>query len=126
MLRSKNPNEDNYISRITLKYETSTLDNETKEEIDDIKQLVVRLGILLNNKERTKITKNLHDTLKKVNNTNRNTRLRKRQKENILIKLIEHHNSLAKKEKYMDLNYDDLQYHGLSDIKNTLDIINNW
>ena len=125
MLRSKNPNEDNYISRITLKYETSTLDNETKEEIDDIKQLVVRLGILLNNKERTKITKNLHDTLKKVNNTNRNTRLRKRQKENILIKLIEHHNSLAKKEKYMDLNYDDLQYHGLSDIKNTLDIINN-
>ena len=64
--------------------------------------------------------------MKKVNNTNRNTRLRKRQKENILIKLIEHHNSLAKKEKYMDLNYDDLQYHGLSDIKNTLDIINNW
>ena len=64
--------------------------------------------------------------MKKVNNTNRNTRLRKRQKENKLIKLIEHHNSLAKKEKYMDLNYDDLQYHGLSDIKNTLDIINNW
>ena len=62
--------------------------------------------------------------MKKVNNTNRNTRLKKRQKENILIKLIEHHNSLAKKEKYMDLNYDNSRYHGLSDIKNTLDIIN--
>ena len=24
----------------------------------------------------------------------------------------------------MDLNYDDLQYHGLSDVKNSLDIIN--
>ena len=62
--------------------------------------------------------------MKKVNNTNRNTRLKKRQKENILIKLIEHHNSLAKKEKYMDLNYDNSRYHGISDIKNTLDIIN--
>ena len=62
--------------------------------------------------------------MKKVNNTNRNTRLKKTEKENILIKLIEHHKSLAKKEKYMDLNYDDLQCHGLSDIKNTLDIIN--
>ena len=61
--------------------------------------------------------------MKKVNNTNQDTRLRKRQKENISTKLIEHHNSLAKKEKYIDLNYDDLQYHGLSDIKNTLHII---
>ena len=61
--------------------------------------------------------------MKKVNNTNRNTRLKKRQKENILIKLIEHHNSLEKKEKYMDHNYDDLQYQGIGDIKNTLAII---
>ena len=49
-----------------------------KEQIDDIKQLVVRLGNLLTNKERREITKNLQDTLQKVNNTNRNTRLRKR------------------------------------------------
>ena len=79
---------------------------------------------LITNKERTKITKKLHNILEKINNANRNTRLKKRQKENILTKLIEHQNSLAQKEKYMDLNYDDVQYHGLSDIKNTLDIIN--
>ena len=124
LLRSKNPNEDKYIATVTSNLDISTLDNETKEQIDDIKQLVVRLGNLITNKERTKVTKKLHDTLKKVNNTNRNTRLKKRKKENILIKLIEHHNSLAKKEKYMDLNYDNSRYHGLSDIKNTLDIIN--
>ena len=124
LLRSKNPNEDNCISRITVNYDISTLDNEIKEQIDDIKRLVVRLGNLLTNKEITKITKKLHDTLEKIKNTNRNTKLRKRQKENISINLIEHHNSLAKKEKCMDLNYEDLQYHGLSDIKNTLDIIN--
>ena len=63
LLRSNNPNEDNYISRITLKYDTSTLNNKMKEQIDDIKQLVVRLGNLLTNKEKTKITKNLQDTL---------------------------------------------------------------
>ena len=124
LLRSKNPNEDNYISRITSNHDTSTLDNEIKEQIDDIKQLVVRLRNLITNKEKTKITKKLNNILEKINNTNRNTRLKKRQKENILIKLIDHQNSLAKKEKYMDLNYDDVQYHGLSDIKNTLDIIN--
>ena len=99
LLRLKNPNEDKQIATLNLNRDTSTLDNEIKEQIDDIKQLVVRLGNLLANKEGTKITKKIHDTLKKVNNTNRNTRLKKRQKENILIKLIEHHNSLAKKEK---------------------------
>ena len=80
--KSKNPNENNYISRITLNLGTSTLDDEIKAQIHDIKQLVLRLGNLLTNKERTKITKELNDTLKKVTNRNRNTRLRKKQKEN--------------------------------------------
>ena len=31
LLRSKNPNEDNCISRITVNYDTSMLDNEIKE-----------------------------------------------------------------------------------------------
>ena len=66
----------------------------------------------------------MNDNLKKVDNRNRNTRLRKRQKENLLLKLIEQNNSLTKKEQYMDLNYDDLQYQRLSDIKHPLDIIN--
>ena len=41
----------------------STLDNEIKEQIDDIKQLVVRLENLITNKKRTKVTEKLHDTL---------------------------------------------------------------
>ena len=36
--------------------DTSSLDNEIKEQTDDIKQLVVRLGYLLTNKERARIT----------------------------------------------------------------------
>ena len=78
----------------------------------EIKQLVTRLGNLLTNKEKSESKKKLHELLKKLSNT----RLRKRQKENMLLKLIKHHNSLSKKEKYMDVNYDDVQYQGISDI----------
>ena len=74
----------------------------------------MRLGNLLTNKKRKKITKELYDLLKTINNTNWNTRLRKKQKENILLKLIEQHNSLSKKEKYMDIDYDDTQCRGVS------------
>ena len=56
-------------------------------------QLVTRLGNLLTNKERSKITKELNDIFKKVNNRNPNTK----QKENILLRLIKQHNSLSKK-----------------------------
>ena len=57
LLRSQNPNEDNYISRITSVLDTSTLDNEIKAKIDEIMQLITRLGNLLTSKERSRITK---------------------------------------------------------------------
>ena len=120
-LRSKTLNEDNHISRTTSSLDTSSLDNEIKEQTDDIKQLVLRLGNLLTNKERTRITTEINDILKKFNNRKQNARLRKRQKDNLVLKLIEQHNSFTKKEQYMDLNYDDLQYQRISDIKHTLD-----
>ena len=92
LLRSQNTNEDNCISRAISNLEASPVDNEIKALYDDIKQLVTRLGNLLANKERNKITKELHDILKRVNNTNRNTRLRKNQKERKLLKHFNQHN----------------------------------
>ena len=92
MLRSQNTNEDNCISRAISNLEASPVDNEIKALYDDIKQLVTRLGNLLANKERNKITKELHDILKRVNNTNRNTRLSKNQNERKLLKLFNQHN----------------------------------
>ena len=86
--RSENPSEDKYIALVASTFDTSRLDNEIKEQINNIKQVVSPLGNLLTNKERTKIAKELHNILKKVNNKDRNTRLRNRQKQNILIKLI--------------------------------------
>ena len=70
------------------------------------------LSDILSRKEKNKIIKELYDILEKI----RNTRLRKNQKEKILLTVIEIHNDLAKKERFMDLDYDDLQYHGISDI----------
>ena len=123
MLRSQNTNEDNYISRAISNLEASPVDNEIKALTDDIKQLVTRLGNLLTNKERNKITKELHDILKRVNNTNRNTRLRKNQKERKLLKLFNQHNFFSKKERYMSDDYADLQYQGINDLSNLFYLI---
>ena len=70
------------------------------------------LSEILSRKEKNKIIKELYDILEKI----RNTRLRKNQKEKMLLRVIEIYNDLVKKERFMDLDYDDLQYHGVSDI----------
>ena len=123
LLRSQNPNEDNYINHITSNINTRELDNELRYKINDIKQLVIRLGGILTNKKRKEITRELYESLKKINNTNPNTRLRKRQKENLLKRLIEQNNLLVKKERFMHIDHDDLQYQGISDIKNAQNYI---
>ena len=97
LLRSKNFSEDNYISIIINRIDTSDPDNELRAMINYIRETVTRLGSIITNKERNKITKELHETLKKINNTNRNTRLRKKAKERLLKKLIDQDNSLVKK-----------------------------
>ena len=119
LLRSKNPNEDNDVSSITNTVDKSNLDNELRAMIITIRETSTRLGIILTNKERKEISKELYQTLKKVNDTNRNTRLRKRQKERLLRKLIEQNNELVKKERFIHNNYDNLEYQGITDIKPT-------
>ena len=80
LFRSKNSNEDNDVSSITNTVDKSDLDNELRTMIITIRETLTRLGSILTNKERKEISKELYETLKKVNDTNRNTRLRKRQK----------------------------------------------
>ena len=80
LFRSKNSNEDNDVSSITNTVDKSDLDNELRAMIITIRETLTRLGSILTNKERKEISKELYETFKKVNDTNRNTRLRKRQK----------------------------------------------
>ena len=96
-MRSKNPNEHNYITHITNNIDRDNIDNEIRGRINDIRQSVTRLGNLLSNKERKEITKELYESLRKINNTNRNTRLGRRQKERLLTQLINQNNELVKK-----------------------------
>ena len=79
LLRSKNLNEDNYIKSITTNHDTSSLNNEIKVKIEEVRQLITLLNDLLSSKEKNKIIKELHDILQRINN--RNIRLRKNQKE---------------------------------------------
>ena len=71
----------------------------------------MKLEKILTDKERNKINKELYETLKNVNNR----KLRKRQKQILLMQLINQNNILAKKEQYMHDNYNDLEYHGIKD-----------
>ena len=83
--------------------------------INYIRETVTTLRSIITNKERTKTTKELYETLKKINNTNRNTRFSKKQKEPLLKKLIVQNNSLVKKERFTHSDYDDLQYQGITE-----------
>ena len=75
--------------------------------INDTKQLLIRLGNILTNTESNEITKELFESLKRINST----------KENLLKRLIEQSNLLVQKKRFLHTDYDDLQYRGLSDIK---------
>ena len=93
LLRSINPNEDNYIKSITTYYDTNSLNNEIKANIEEIRQVITLLNNILSTKEKNKIINKLQDILRKI----KKTRLRKNKKERILLRVIEIHNNLAKK-----------------------------
>ena len=51
VLRSKNPNENKYISSITNRIDTNDLDNELRAVINTIRETLNRLGNILTNQE---------------------------------------------------------------------------
>ena len=115
---------DNYLDNIAINTDSTTIEGEIKTIINGTRQILTRLGPLLTNNERKKITKDLYESLKKLNNTDKNTRLRKKQKENMLKRLISQYNILFKKVQFMNKDYSDLQYHGITDLKHMYNYIN--
>ena len=73
-----------------------------------------RLGNTVTNKDRKKITKELHEIEKKKN-------LSDKEKEKIYDHLVELVNTLNKKEEYKYHDRDDLDYYGIRDIENLFD-----
>ena len=66
LLRSQNPYEDNYINYIINNINTTSLDDEIRAKIKDIRQIVTKLEDVLTNKNRNKTTKELYGSLKYI------------------------------------------------------------
>ena len=89
--------------------DNDTYDGKIRGKICDIKMILGRLGDIVINKNRRKITKELYEIEKKQN-------LSDGKKEDIYDHLVELVNTLDKKEKYEYHDRDDLYYYGIKDI----------
>ena len=87
-----------------------------RDKIRDIRVILSRLGNIVTKNEREKIKKALYE----IENT---TNLSDKEKEKIDDNLLELVNKLNKKEKNRYHDRDDWDYHGLKDIENVFDNI---
>ena len=94
-----------------------TYDGKIREKISDIRMILSRLGNTITINDRKKIKKELYEIENKKN-------LSDKEKEKIDDNLLELVNKLNKKEKYRYHDRDDLDYHGIRDIENLFDNVN--
>lgn len=106
LLRSqKSPRENNY-----LRYITSKINNKVKAKIHGIRIEPAELGKAINKIDKENIRKELNEIEKK-------TKLSRKQRENILKRLIEISNHLSYKRKYIHIDFNDQSYYGISDLE---------
>ena len=94
-----------------------TYDAKIRDQISDIRVILSRLGDIVTKDDRVKIKKELYEIENKKN-------LSDKEKEKIDDNLLELVNKLNKKEKYRYHDRDDLDYHGIRDIENLFDNVN--
>ena len=94
----------------------NTYDGKIRDKISDIRQILCRLGNIVTKNDREKIKKEFYEIEDKTN-------LSDKEKEKIDDNLLELVNKLNKKEKHRDHDLDDLDYHGIRDIENLFDNI---
>ena len=85
-----------------------TNDDKIRGKISDIRMTLSRLGDIVTNKDRKKITKELYEIEKKEN-------LSDKEKEEIYDHLVKLVKNLDKKEEYKYHDHDDLEYYGVRD-----------
>ena len=91
-----------------------TNDDKIRGKISDIRMTLSRLGDIVTNKDRKKITKELYEIEKKEN-------LSDKEKEEIYDHLVKLVKNLDKKEEYKYHDHDDLDYYGIRDIEDLFD-----
>ena len=91
-------------------------DDKIRDKISDIRAILSRLGNIVTKNDREKIKKELYEIENKTNLSDKE----KGKIDDNLLKLV---NKLNKKEKHRYHYLDDLDYHGLTDIENAFDNI---
>ena len=94
-----------------MKHSSNNTDSKIKGKISDIRMMLSRLGNKVTNNDRKKITKELYETEKKEN-------LSDKEKEENYDYLVNLTNTLNKKEEYKYHDRNDLDYYGVRDIEN--------
>ena len=117
--------ERNYMKHFNTNVDNNDVDNNSNDEtydgkirdkISDIRVILSRLGDIVTKDDRVKIKKELYEIKNKKN-------LLDDEKEKVYDNLVELVNKLNKKEKYRYHDHDDLDYHGIRDIENVFDNI---
>ena len=112
-----NNNNNNDVNNNTND-DDDTYDGKIRDKISDIRAILSRLGNIVTKNDRDKIKKELYETENKKNLSDGE---KEKSYDDNLLELV---NKLNKKEKYRYNDHDDLDYHGISDIENLVDNIN--
>ena len=94
-------------------------DDKITGKISDINMILSRLGNIVANKDRKKITKELYEIKNEEN-------LSDEEKEEIYDHLLKFVKILNKKEKYQYNDRDDVDYYGIKDIENLFDNVDDY
>ena len=111
LLKSESSALENSFNNSDDNDDDDTYDGKIRGKISDIRMIFSRLGDVITNKDRKKITKELYEIEKKKN-------LSDKEKEKIYDHLVELVNTLNEKEEYKYHDRDDLDYYGIGDIEN--------
>ena len=93
-------------------------DGKIRDKISDIRMILIRLGNIVASNDREKTKNELYETENKKN-------LSDKEKEKNYDNLVELVNTLIKKEKYKYHDRNDLDYHGIGDMENSFDDVDN-
>ena len=103
--------EQNFKKLFNNNTNDDTYDDKVRGKISDINMIFSRLGNIVTKNDRKKIKKELYETEKKKN-------LSDKEKEEIYDHLVKLVKTLNKKEKYQHYDRDDLDYYGIKNIEN--------
>ena len=118
ILKSESSNtERNYMKHFNINTKDDTYDSKIRVKISEIRMILSKLGNTITINDEKKIKEELHEIEKKKN-------LWDNENKEIYDHLVKLVRTLDKKEKFKYHDRNDLDYHGLRDIENLFDSVN--